>query len=429
MRRRHTVLAIPLALAMIVALAAPAAAAPGDLDPTFSGDGKVRLGSMDGGADAARLQVDGKLVMVGSNQGKFAIARLNIDGTLDTTFSGDGLAVVGLGVNHFDSAEALAISNGKIVVVGSDQDTSTSTFSMAILRLNSDGTLDTTFSGDGFELLRVGSNPATGASVALQSDGKIVAGGTNGQQLLVERRLSNGDADTSFSGDGAATVGFSEDVPSFLPISLGIDPTDGRIVIGSSVIDGGGFSHDFALAAFTLAGVLDTTFSTDGKMLRSTSSAGGFGALKVLSDGRIVAVGVTNKGLPGDQFLIEKYTRTGAFDTTFGGGDGASVVGFTFGGEPNDDAADAIGLQSDGKLVVAGRSTGQVQFFAVARLSANGALDTTFGINGGVLTAFAGGSAAITGLAINNNTNKIDVVGVELQGGNIDAALAARYLG
>jgi hypothetical protein len=93
---RRAVLAFPLAVAIVVAFALPAFATPGDLDPTFSGDGKVRVGISGGVADVA-IQPDGRIVAVGTGGGAFAILRLNRDGTLDHSFSGDGVAHISTG--------------------------------------------------------------------------------------------------------------------------------------------------------------------------------------------------------------------------------------------------------------------------------------------------------------------------------------------
>jgi uncharacterized delta-60 repeat protein len=423
---RRAVLAFPLAFVLVVALALPAIAAPGDLDNSFSGDGRVRVG-ISGGAQDLALQADGKIVAVGEGGGHFAIVRFNLDGTLDHSFSQDGIAHISAGTGRFDSANAVAIRNGKIVVVGTSERNSDHVQALAILRLNSNGTLDPTFSGDGLQLLRVGSE-STGEDVAIQSDGRIVAVGTSDDEFLVVRRLSNGDADHSFSGDGSDRTGFASNVETN---TVGIDPTNGRIVVGGTLFTSGGFSLDFAFAAYTKAGDLDHTFSGDGKMIRGTSRAGGLAALTVLSNGRIIAAGTTNPGQPGDQMLIEKYTRPGDLDQSFGGGDGITVVGFKHAGEANDDASADVAVQSDGKVVVVGVSVGADKRFAVVRLNGNGTLDQSFGNGGGVLTAFTGDAAA-SGVAINGHTHRIEVVGVEITSPptiGVDAMYAARYLG
>ncbi|HXJ64339.1 MAG TPA: hypothetical protein VNN79_11345 [Actinomycetota bacterium] len=424
MARRTAVLAFPVALVLLAATALPALAAPGDLDPAFSEDGRARVG-ISGGATDVAIQPDGKIVAVGEAGGNFAVVRLKLDGTLDPTFSGDGIARISAGPGRFNQANAVAIRNGKIYVVGTSVVESQSLHALAMLRLNSNGTLDTTFSNDGFQLLRVGAS-STGEDVAVQSDGKIIAVGTSDDEFLIVRRLANGDPDHGFSGDGSDRTGFAEDAQAR---TVAIDPTNGRIVVGG-ILEHSGISHDFAFAAYTRTGDLDHSFSGDGLMVRTTSSAGGLSANAILGNGKIVAVGTTNTGQPKGQMLVEQFTRAGEPDSTFGGGDGRTLVGFASSGHPRDDLASDMKVQTDGKIVVGGLSAGADEEFAVARLNANGTLDSTFH-GGGVLTGFTKGAQS-TGLAINNQTHKIVLVGIEFTSGSSsspDAMLAARYLG
>ena len=421
---RRLVRALPIALVALVVLfatAVPALAAPGDLDSSISGDGRVRVGISGGAADVA-MQPDGKAVAVGTGGGDFAIVRFNRDGTLDHSFSGDGVAHISSGSDRTDVARAVAIRNGKIVVVGSSVRNSDSVHGLAILRLNADGTPDTSFSDDGLQILRVG-NSSDGADVAIQGDGKIVVAGTSDGEFLVVRRLSNGDPDHGFSGDGSDRTGFAQEAQG---LAVGVDPTNGRILVGGRLFGSAG-SHGLAVEAYTKSGALDTTFSGDGKMVRPTSAKGGLSRLAVLDDGRIVAAGTTGNQTQKGQFLVEKFNRAGDFDPSFGGGDGQVTVGFMSGGHARDDLAFDVGVQSDGRIVVAGHSLGADDEFAVARLNGNGTLDGSFH-GGGVLTAFSR-DAAGAGVAINNGTHKIVVVGQEFTEGTVSGMLAARYLG
>ena len=199
-----------VAALMVSALfSAAAQAAPGDLDPTFSGDGKqtTDFGFGDSSALATVRQPDGKIVAVGalsSNSG-FALARYNPNGSLDTSFSGDGRQVI----PYFDSANGVALQgDGKIVAVGR-------TFGdFALARYNPNGTLDTSFSGDGMQTTDFGGIGGfdQGNGVAIQGDGKIVAVGVaavpDGDDFALARYNSDGTLDTSFSGDGKQTTDF-----------------------------------------------------------------------------------------------------------------------------------------------------------------------------------------------------------------------------
>src|SRR2546423_1755792 len=146
---------VPIA-AVVVALAAagPAAATPGDLDPTFGTAGKVLtpVGAAEDSASAVAVQPDGKIVVAGptvvSGKGwSFGVVRYNPDGTLDPGFGAGGKVVTGIGTGD-DTPTAVALQqDGKIVVAGSSASIGRSDF--AVVRYNPDGTLDTNFDGDG----------------------------------------------------------------------------------------------------------------------------------------------------------------------------------------------------------------------------------------------------------------------------------------
>src|SRR4051794_23755500 len=175
--------------------------APGDLDVSFSGDGKQTTDF--GGSDAATsvaVQTDGKIVVAGSSGGNFALARYGADGTLDASFSGDGLVTTDLGGT--DAGQDVAIqADGKIVVAGS------SGGSFAVARYTAAGGLDTSFSGDGLQTTDFGA-AAGGTAVAIQADGRIVVGGSSGGDFALARYDAQGGLDSSFSGDGKQTGDF-----------------------------------------------------------------------------------------------------------------------------------------------------------------------------------------------------------------------------
>src|SRR4051812_27547114 len=174
--------------------------APGDLDVSFSGDGRQTTDF--GGSDlaaAVAVQADGKIVVAGSSDGNFALARYGVDGALDPSFSGDGLVTTDLGGT--DDGQGVAIqADGRIVVAGA------SGGDFALARYTTGGGLDPSFSGDGRQTTDFGA--ADGAtSVAIQSDGRIVLGGGSGGGFALARYDAAGELDASFSGDGRQTTG------------------------------------------------------------------------------------------------------------------------------------------------------------------------------------------------------------------------------
>ena len=235
-------------------------ASNGSLDDSFGTNGKISIdfnSDTDIGQGIA-IQSDGKILLNGytiqSGTGNdFAVARLNSDGSLDDSFSIDGREILDFGSDE-SSSDISALTNGKIVLAGFSTLTDTGTM---LLRLNNDGTLDSTFAGDGS--LRIG-NDFSGYAMAVQTDSKVVLGGYVGEDFLIARINENGDVDNTFDGDGKQIVdfGFNENI-----IDIAIQ-SDGTIVaVGWLYSEGSPF--DFAVARLTDSGLLDLSFSDDGK--------------------------------------------------------------------------------------------------------------------------------------------------------------------
>ena len=142
-----------------------------------------------------------------ASPGGFGLARYNPNGSLDTSFSGDGKQTTDFGGSAGARDVALQ-GDGKIVAVGGAGGAASSDFALA--RYNPNGSLDTSFSGDGTQTTDFGFGDLDSAGgVALQGDGKIVAvgiasGGATGEDFALARYDTNGSLDTGFSGDGIA---------------------------------------------------------------------------------------------------------------------------------------------------------------------------------------------------------------------------------
>jgi uncharacterized delta-60 repeat protein len=206
----------------------------GSLDTSFNGTGIVitSVGSSRDYAQSVAIQADGKIVVAGgSGFNDFAIVRYNRDGSLDTTFNGTGRVITPVG----GGASSVAIqADGKIVAAGGD----------ALVRYHTDGTLDTSFNGTGKVITPIASN-----SAAIQTDGKIVvAGGASSNNIdgdfAVVRLNPNGSLDTTFNGTGKvitqATAG--NDILTGAAIQA-----DGKIVVAG--VSGSDF-YDFVVVRY-----------------------------------------------------------------------------------------------------------------------------------------------------------------------------------
>jgi uncharacterized delta-60 repeat protein len=342
--------------------------ADGSLDTTFAGDGEqITPVGFVYGANSIVLQPDGKIVVAGDGPNQFGIARYNSDGSLDSSFSGDGVSSVPV-PNGISSAKDVVLQpDGKIVAVGTVGFEGSGMF--ALVRLNSNGSLDTTFSGDGVQTTSFGYSVN---AVALQPDGKIVAAGGD-HDFALARYNADGSLDTTFSGDGTQTL----DLHAFRGATgVAVQP-DGKIVaVGTEFdVDGSSVAADFAVARFNPDGSLDPTFSSDGKQ---TTDIDGFDeayAMALQPGGKIVAIGAGTAAIgdPGWDFELARYDSDGSLDTTFSG-DGKQTTDFAGGA----DNAFGVAVQSDGKIVAVGGGTGETEDFAVARYDGGGAsLDTT----------------------------------------------------
>ena len=361
----YTLFAVVFSLLIAVG-AHPVVAADGDLDTSFGTGGKV-VTSFLGQDDFVRsvaIQSDGKIVVAGETKNgtydEFALARYNPDGTLDTSFGNSGGKKITNSNNNGDHARSVAIqSDGKIVLAGAGDNTGNDDF--ALYRYNTDGSLDSSFGTGGKVFTAVGSGNDFAESVAIQSDGKIVVAGysyngSNDDFALV-RYNTDGSLDTSFDSDGKVTtdVGSGSDVANSVAIQ-----SDGKIVAAGYSF---GNSGDFALVRYNTDGSLDTSFDSDGKVTTEVGSGGDVAwSVAIQSDGKIVAAGYSYNG-SNDDFALVRYNTDGSLDTSFDS-DGKVTTDVGSGS----DVANSVAIQSDGKIVAAGNSkNGNYRDFALVR--------------------------------------------------------------
>jgi len=344
----------------------------GTLDGTFdgnsgSGNGIVTtaVGTGNDEAFGMAIQSDGKIIVAGQSSNgvdtDIAFVRYNADGTLDNSFSSDGRAIFAAGVGN-DMVRSVAVqTDGKIVAVGTASN-GTNT-DIVVVRLNAFGSLDRTFGGNGIVLTPVGTGNDVGYNAAIQPDGKIVASGyyrsAASTDTAVLRYNADGTLDSSFDGDGIAVFAFSPDTDEALALAL---QPDGKIVI-AGCIRSGGTPNDFLHARLNQNGSLDTSFGTNGSITVPFSSLIDIALGVVIQpDGKIVAAGIGSNGSNND-FSVTRLNADGSTDSTFDG-DGRLQTPIGASG----DNANAIAVQADGKIVVVGRTVnGSISNFGVVR--------------------------------------------------------------
>lgn len=371
-----------LSIFLFLALTSAIFALPGDLDTTFGVSGGYVVSDflaaqVNEVANDVAVQTDGKIVVVGSrfaavNNVDYLVARYNADGTLDTTFSGDGIFL--LNNSNSDNLNAVAIqTDGKIVAVGQ----SNSSSEAYVIRLNTNGTLDTTFSGDGiFEI----SGAGIALSVALQTDAKIVIGsrGLSGESIII-RLNTNGALDTTFDTDGIVSLSPNH----YEPYGLAIQ-SNGRIVVaGTSSISAGG---DISTVRLLTSGAFDTSFDTDGISITSVYAGDSEArSLAIQTDGKIVVGGGPGANGSETEAAIVRYNSDGSLDTSFDG-DGIKLSNLNIGN--GDKYFNDIAAQTDGKILAIGDTTYSVaslfviEDFTIFRLNSDGSFDSSFDGNG-----------------------------------------------
>jgi uncharacterized delta-60 repeat protein len=303
------------------------------------------------------VQSDGKIVVAGTAKRpigarpNFALARYLADGSLDASFSGDGKTLI-----EFGTSEAFAVAvqpDGKIVVAGYDLSFTTGTQSnFAVARTNGDGSLDTSFDSDGKVSTDFLMGNDIAYDVALQADGKIVVAGTKdiaesgAQDFALARYNASGSLDASFGSGGKVTTDFFSNLDDVKAVAV---QPDGKIVAGGSAVTAMGTS--FALARYQSNGSLDESFDGDGKVV--TDFGGTFSAISdivIQTTGKIIAVGkALGKNLNG--FVLARYKKDGSLDPAFDF-DGKKITEFETAASGT--GATAAALETDGRLIVAG---------------------------------------------------------------------------
>ncbi len=405
-----------LAGALVAVLPAHAAsAAPGDLDPSFGAAGIVTTTFTTGSDDHLRalaVQADGKMVAAGyevqpaTHEETFAVARYNTDGSLDTSFGSGGKVLTtfpaGSGNTPVDEAYAVAIqpADGKIVVgglVNSLVGGSGQHPQMGLARYNTDGTLDTTFGTGGLSTVVIGGNSFNNQvnGLAVQpSDGLIVAAGENDSGWVVARFAPSGGLDASFNSGGTPPGAQQFNLGSALDNANAISiQSNGQIVAAGSANDVGTASS-FGVVRLNVDGSFDSTFGTAGKVVTSFGGVARANAVTVQSDGRIVVAGTAVVG-GNSGFGLARYNATGTLDTTFNG-TGTVLTPLT-----NNAQGRGVAVQSDGKLVAGGWSGTNSGDLALARYASSGVLDSSFGSAAtGIVTTNVSGSG--TGSSTDN---------------------------
>lgn len=284
----------------------------GSPDNSFDSDGMVTtdfFGNYDIAYDV-EIQADGKIVAGGAvfNDSiyNFGVARYNTDGSLDNSFDSDGKVNTLIAYNAEGKAVEIQ-SDGKIVLAGhSLQSDFYNAF--AVVRYNTDGSLDNTFDSDGIvETANISPYGDEGQGMAIQNDGKIVVVGkatpVGPLQFAVVRYNTDGSLDNTWNGTGIVTTAFGSSWDEARDVLI---QPDGKVLVGGMATIS---SQRFALALYNSDGSLDPGFDSDGKVNTPVSGSSSIWGIALQVDGKIVAGGQSSIG--GQDFALARYGDSG----------------------------------------------------------------------------------------------------------------------
>lgn len=411
---RLTIAMALVVLAGLLSAGGASAAVPGELDSSFGIGGKVQTPfGPESYAGGVAVQSDGKILVVGTPQESegFSIARLLSNGSPDPSWGEGGVVTTPLG--KFASAFDVAVQpDGKIVVVGEAPGAKNEDF--AIVRYLSNGKLDPGFGEGGIVVLPVGELGDQGRVVAIGPGGRIAVVGISDlpsfrNGVAVAMLESDGTPEAAFAGDGT-TVVTTESGEDDRGEGVAFQP-DGKIVIADSTGAGGG--DGFTVIRLGLDGKPDSSFGGDGVVETPIPGEGGIeegriSDVLVQPDGKIVGggYGFDYTGTPPDfvgKFEIVRYLSNGELDPSFGSG---GMVGVRPPGEHS--FGRKLALDANGKLILGGTYDAnpnpleEDEAPALMRFTPNGSLDPSFGSGGIVIGSLGAGieEESIEGLAI-----------------------------
>lgn len=267
----------------------------------------------------------------------------------------------------------------------------------------------------------MGGTDDSAKAVALRPDGRIVVAGEARKDanslvtFALAGYLSNGDLDQSFGGGGKVYTAFGANNGSGAN-ALAIQ-ADGKIVVAGYAANPAAHHNTFALARYNPDGSLDNHFGSNGKVLTQIGQETGAGpedranAIAIDGQGRIVVAGETGSFML--DMAVSRYLSDGSLDASFGNG---GMVVTDFGG---DDRAQSVVVQPDGKILVGGSGwiDSGAQDFAVMRLLDDGSVDRGFGIGGKLVTDFRGGDDTGQALLLRPDGRFVLVGTIQLSGG------------
>ena len=371
----------------------PTPGTPGTPDGLFNQTGAAYADPTAGHDVTQAVSVDllGRTLVAANGPAGVSVTRFTLNGAPDARFGAGGTAAA----DYFHGGlvtSVVALPDGKVVLAGVDPSAADAGGNplgeFAMVRLNADGSQDLRFGRGGEAVTHFAAGSSDFASrVALDAHFRLVVGGSStsadgARSFAAARYNYDGTPDTRFGADHTGRVTVAAGGPVNLVNVAGMAVDGDGVVLGGNAVDSGAGHLVFALTRLDSDGRVSRDFAA-GTGGVATFDAGGSGFMSdlVAVGGRIVAAGGVEGATTGTDFLLVGFDSRGRLDRSFGAG-GVTVT--DLGGDGGDEVLD-LAVQGD-KIVAVGNSGTNV---AVARYTARGAIDKSFGAAGVVLTTSA----------------------------------------
>ncbi len=344
------------------------------LDNSFNSNGKLKFSGL--GTDQIRAiatQANGKVILVGNSyhldDNDISVVRLNINGSFDTSFSGDGSVTISGAVLDF-AESCIVLKDNSILIVGS----SISVYGdheALIVKLMSNGKLDSSFGTAGRLILGLSSYDDKINSIAIGSDEKIYVTGITNNAFFIARLISNGTLDNAFGNASESNTGvIIENLGTGMSegVAVCVQP-DGKIIVGGTYVNS---DYDLFIMRLQSSGSIDPTFgfNSTGLSKIDVSIDDKLKEIKIDQEKRIWVGGTSN-----DDFLVAKLKVNGSLDSSFNSV-GKKSISVSANSIEN---LSGISLQQNGSILVAGETDHK---YLAVRLLSNGNPDENFGNQG-----------------------------------------------
>jgi uncharacterized delta-60 repeat protein len=416
-------------IALLLFTSSYALAKAGQLDTTFANGGLFEAPSSKSTENAMALQRDGKIVVAGigvsGNDFADVLLRLNPDGTLDKSFGTGGVVDVSPGgtVEIRGFFAAAIQSDGKIIAAADALN------GVQVVRVEANGSLDSSFGNGGVTSLIAVTEAAAG-NLAVQADGKILLVAGFGNPSLMARFTTSGQPDTSFGAGGLLNLPYGSPTQVAIQSDGKILVAAGE---SAKLISLFPTAQAGAITRYNSNGTVDKTFGAAGTAASAVSASALVlqSDGKIVVGGTITSKAGAPLVYNRVGFGIVRYDSNGSVDLTFGK-EGVAIT--DFGTAANDSGAFALAIQADGDIVAAGAAGAEASGsfiasgFGLSRYSSAGKLDTSFGTNGIVITAIGSGHISwLNAMAIQSD-GKIVVAGTSDLSFEFQNGYVARYL-